>query len=219
MNLLVDLPNALFYISVIFAVPVFVWAVYSARWRKLMAVSERQHLWYGAIIGLGLSWAFMGVSVLGIFRLHPMLVTILTLMFGFRLAAIAGAAALFVSWLCGVGTLQTLPFTWLVSVLLPAAVTTCLLYWVSRTRIQNLFLYTLGVGFVGGLLTPVVIALSSLAFFWVFQPFYLPLYSDNIYLLFLFVFPEGFLNGMMTSAFAVMTPHLLKTYDDDFYLK
>ncbi|WP_339065707.1 hypothetical protein [Teredinibacter turnerae] len=165
MNLLVDLPNALFYLSVILTTPVFVWAVYSARWRKLMAVSERQHLWYGAIIGLGLSWAFMGVSVLGIFRLHPMLVTILTLMFGFRLAAIAGAAALFVSWLCGVGTFQTLPFTWLVSVLLPAAVTTCLLYWVSRTRIQNLFLYTLGVGFVGGLLTPVVIALSSLAFF------------------------------------------------------
>jgi len=35
----------------------------------------------------------------------------------------------------------------------------------------------------------------------------------------LYLFPEGLLNGMMTTALIGVRPNWLKTYDDDLYLK
>lgn len=219
MNLLVPLPEPLFWLCFVCGGALAFWAAITAPWRKLAAVSARQHLWFGACAALGISWAYMGVTVLQIFRLHPMLVTVLTLVFGFRLAILCGAGALLVTLVLGNGSGQALPFNWLLGVVLPALITLSLLRLVARLRIQNLFLYTLGVGFAGGLLTPPAIALVSFVVLWGFQPFFLPIYTDNMYLLFLFTFPEGFMNGMITSALAVMAPHLVKTYDDDFYLR
>lgn len=219
MNLMLPLPGMLFWFSGLVSASVLLWAARTAPWRKLMARDERQHLWYGAILVLGVVWAIMGFSVRDIFRLHPMLVTVLTLVFGFRLAVLCGALALLLSLLLGSGAWQAGPFAWLTTVVFPAALTYQLLWLVSKTRVQNLFLYTLGVGFVGGLLTPLSIASSTLLLFWIFPPQYFNEVLDNFYLILLFTFPEGFLNGMLTSSLAVMAPHLVKTYDDDFYLR
>jgi len=35
----------------------------------------------------------------------------------------------------------------------------------------------------------------------------------------LLLFPEGFINGMLTSAVTLYAPDLMKTYDDAFYLR
>ncbi|VUD64873.1 hypothetical protein TDB9533_03422 [Thalassocella blandensis] len=219
MNLLLPIPTLLFWLSSACALSILLWALKTAAWHKLIALGERQHMWLGAIALLSLGWTVMGVNVQGTLRLHPMLVTSLTLVFGFRLAILAAALAIVVTTFFAYASWQAVPFVWLVSACLPATTTYILWRAISLTRIQNLFLYTLGVGFVGGLLTPLVTGMSTLALLWLFQFEYWPLLWHNAYLFLLFVFPEGFINGMIVSALAVMTPHLVRTYDDDFYLK
>lgn len=219
MNLLLPIPSLLFWLSSVCALSVALWSLKTAAWQKLFAMGERQHMWLGAIALLSLGWTVMGVNVQGVLRLHPMLITSLTLIFGFRLAIIAAMVSIIVTTYFTHASWQAVPFVWLCSACIPASVTYILWRVISLTRIQNLFLYTLGVGFVGGLLTPLVTGVSTITTLWIFQFEYFPLLWHNAYLFLLFIFPEGFLNGMIVSALAVMTPHLVKTYDDDFYLK
>jgi len=219
MNLLQPVPTALFWLSTVLAAFFFFWAVATASWRKLLSVNIRQHLWYGAIASLGVGWAVVGVTVHDTMRLHPMLVTSITLVFGFRLAVISSALALAITALLNQLLWQALPYVWLVSVVAPALITYLLLRLVSMTRVQNLFLYTLGVGFFGGVLTPTMITIATGISLWLFEANVFKVFWGNAYLLMLFTFPEGFLNGMIVSALAIMAPSLVKTYDDDFYLR
>ena len=41
---------------------------------------------------------------------------------------------------------------------------------------------------------------------------------DNWPLIFLMLFPEGFINGMLVTALTVFYPDVVKTFDDDYYL-
>ena len=42
---------------------------------------------------------------------------------------------------------------------------------------------------------------------------------ENWPMIFLMLFPEGFINGMVVTTLTVFYPHLVKTFDDDFYLE
>lgn len=219
MNMYLALPSVLFWLSNILAGGVFLFALLTAPWRKLFAADERQHLWYGTMVFLGVGWSLMGIEVKEVFRIHPVLITSATLIFGFRLSVLAAAGALIISTVFTKGIWQTVPYTWCVMALLPATVTYGLLVFITRMRIQNLFLYTLGVGFVGGMLTALCMGIFVPLTLMPFAPPYFETVWENSYLFFLLIFPEGFVNGTIVSTLAVMAPHLVKTYDDDFYLK
>lgn len=219
MNVIFAIHGLLFWLSLGLASATLLWALRTASWRRLFARNERQHLWYGAIALLSVGWSMLGVSIEQSVRLHPMILTSLTLVFGFRLAIIAAFIALLPGqWILGFSW-ASFPLSWLISSVVPAALTFTLWRIVTLTRIQNLFLYTLGVGFVGGLLTSVAIGATTLATFWLFEPERFSQLQPHAYLFFLFSFPEGFINGTIVSSMAIMAPWLMKTYDDDFYLK
>lgn len=90
---------------------------------------------------------------------------------------------------------------------------------IARSRIQNLFLYTLGGGFIGGMLSWIGSAIFAVLLLWVSQAAFMPDVWENAWMFFLLTFPEGFCNGAIVSCMAVLSPHLVKTYDDDFYLQ
>ena len=103
--------------------------------------------------------------------------------------------------------------------LIPASVSRWLVFVLRRQRQQNLFIFMLGAGFGGGILSMLVVAIVSLALFWLIgQGEWTRNAVENWPLLSLILFPEGFINGMLVTTLTVFYPGLVKTFDDAFYL-
>jgi uncharacterized membrane protein len=92
------------------------------------------------------------------------------------------------------------------------------LYFIDKLRIQNLFVYILGGGFFGSMLTVILTGVVALMTLWVSgSSLQFPVF-DNVYLFAMLTFPEGFINGAIITALTIVRPDLVKTYDDKFYL-
>ena len=198
---------------------VVVWATVTAQWRALIGVPVRQHLWLGAGVLIAVFWSIVKLPVTAQIQLHPLLLTSATLIFGLRLALVLGALAVLLNaTLVGV-ELRALPFNYLLVVVPAVCTSKALLLMIEKARWQNLFVYTLGGGFVGGMLSMLSVAACSLMGLWLCSRSDFDLLWPNSYVFLLLLFPEGFCNGTIVSALAILLPNLVKTYDEDFYLK
>ncbi len=217
MTLLVHTHPFLFWLPSI-SFMVLLWALVTAPWRQLGNQLIRLHLFVGSIIALGLFWSWLAVNVRDIYAVHPLLITTLVFVFGIRLALVAGMGALLVMHLLTASPWETIAFHYVVSVLTPVLVTGGVLWCINKVHWQNLFIYTLGGSFIGGMATQIVSGGVCLLLLWVSNSTLLWPVWDNAYLFFLLAFPEGFCNGAIVSTITVLRPDLVKTYDDDFYL-
>ena len=78
----------------------------------------------------------------------------------------------------------------------------------------------LGAGFGGGLLAALAMALAALALLWLSgQQDWVTAALANWPLIFLLMFPEGFINGMIVTTLTVFYPDLVKTFDERHYLE
>jgi uncharacterized membrane protein len=142
-------------------------------------------------------------------RVHLLGMTTVTLLFGWRLAVLLGAMAGLLLVLFGQWNPAAWPLSLWLTTLLPVAVTSAMLAAVDCLRRTNIFVYMLGVGFGGGMLS----LLAALLLGAVISGRWL----DHAAAL-LLVFPEGFLDGTIVTALAVFRPQLLRSYDDARYL-
>ena len=197
-----------------------IWVIRRADWKALASKPYRLHLLIASILGLYLFWS-MNFAIADGVRLHLLGMTFITLMLGFPFAVLAGSVASFAMVVLGDVPVGGALVHVAVSVLVPAVITRLWLYALSRLRIQNLFIYLLGVGFVGSLLSAIIAILISAGLLWGLSGSIgtLIMSSQDWPLVFLLLFPEGFINGMMTSAVTLYAPHLMKTYDEAFYLR
>lgn len=219
----------------VLAFSIILWCLLTSQWRALLAKPARWNLWLTASIALGLFWGLIGISLEAALRFHPLLMTSLCLVFGFRLSVLGGGLALTIcTWLSfmqlsGLAATQA-PFLsnplWqnfsynlLRSVVIPAAITYGIFRTLARLHIQNLFIYTLGVGFAGGMVTMVLSGTCALLLAHSFNELHLTMLIANSHLFMLLAFPEGFCNGALISTLAVLAPEMVKTYDQDFYLQ
>ncbi len=189
-----------------------------APWRELWQVPARQHLVFAGIVGCLLLWMMSVRTIEGLW-LHFFGITTLTLVLGLRLALLAGLVASAVYAIWAQGSLNGMAISWLYSVVLPAALTRYLTDILRRHTPRNLFIYLLGAGFGSGVLTPIIVALGALPLFeligrgdWVQGAL------DNWVLVVLVAFPEGFTNGALIATMAVLSPGLLRTFDEEHYL-
>ena len=215
--------------------PLLLWSISTAPWRSLVADPNRYRLLSGALVALGLIWAFLGIPIDTSFRAHPLLVTCLTLVFGFRFALLAGLlATLLAQYLAFNAIHPTYPtdvllwqhpsvkntaFNTLSNIALPAALTVLAAYGVRKVAIQNIFVYILGVGFICAMVISLICHSVGLAVLNGFEPHIGQSVADHFSLFLLLTFPEGFSNGALISSLAVLAPNMVKTYDDNFYLK
>lgn len=218
MFILVSTQTALIWLPSIISLAVLLWAAITAPWRQLFAKSIRQHLFSSAIIALGLFWSWIGVNVNDIYKIHPLLITSVVFIFGFRFSLLIGAGALIIVHSLVMPFWMTIGYHYLVNVLVPALLAAGVLLAIARMHIQNLFLYTLGGSFFGSMLTALTMGCTSILILWLIDStLFLPVW-DNAYIFALLMFPEGFSNGAIISSLTVLRPDLVKTYDDDFYL-
>lgn len=189
-------------------------AAVRADWRALHAAPERYHLLYGGALACVVLWLMSVTAIAGLW-LHLLGMTSMTLILGWRFAVLAGTAAILAYiWLIG-ETFAAIPVAWLLTVAIPATVTTLLVREVQRRWSRNLFVYVLGVGFGGGILCGLALALAGLGVLALSgQQEMVTSALENWPLIALMLFPEGFINGMVMTTLAVFYPDLVRTYEE-----
>ena len=194
-------------------------AIWQAPWRALINVTYRQHALMVALVVLCLLGSFRFEVMPGL-HFHPFLITTVTLVFGWSFCLLVGALTMVILAAVGSGIWQTLPLDWLFTVLIPASITLALLNALRWVPTRNLFVYLLGLGFFGTLFTTLVNCCLLLLFFYSVYPTGM---AEKLWQHFEFVVPllysEGFINGMLVTSITVFKPDLVKTFDDERFLK
>lgn len=192
--------------------------VRSADWSALRQEPVRSHLLFGGTIACLVLW-LISVRIIDGLWIHFLAVTALTLILGWRFAILAGSAAVVAHTLIIAQPLAAVSPAWLLTVAAPATVSRWLVQRLRKLRSGNLFIYMLGAGFGGGILSALIVALLALLLLWISgQQEWFEQAIANWPMIFLLLFPEGFINGMLVTTLTVFYPDLVKTFDDRHYL-
>lgn len=233
MNLLLSPTLQLFWLSTCIAIPILLLAIRSAPWRQVLVSQSRQHALFATILALALMW-LLQVSVRDTLAIHPLLMTVTTMVFGWSLATLIGAMALValeiyqvplraltLDWDVAVAQfdLSTLPVDFCLSVIVPVGWAWCVLWLVDRWKFKNPFTYFWGVGFFGAMLSCIWVGLAALLLFKITGSEVQFVTTMEHFIVFvLMTFPEGFVNGLIATVMTVLYPDMVKTYRDDWYI-
>ena len=218
MFILISIQPLLIWLPCLLSLCVLFWAVLTAPWRHLFSETIRQHLFFAASLILGLFWATLSVDVNQLYSVHPLIITASVFVFGLRFSLVLGGFALLITHSIALPFWQNIGYHYVINVMTPAAISVFILYFIGKLQIQNLFVYILGGGFFGSMLTVVLTGVVALITLWGSgSSLQFPVF-DNVYLFAMLTFPEGFINGGIITALTIVRPDLVKTYDDKFYL-
>jgi len=193
-------------------------AVLRAPWKKLLD-SSQLHVYLGTCVGLMVLWMIKAGITPGL-NFHILGATLLTLMFGWPLAIVAGGVVLMAVTIDGMSGWQAFSVNALLMTGLPVGVTWGVYRLVERLLPRNLFLYIFLCGFFGAVLAMAATGIVSTALFAASGAYSLD-HLLNQYLPFylLMVFPEAVITGSLISMLVVYRPHWVATYDEDAYLR
>lgn len=234
MNMLLPPEPLLFWLTLILSILLLGAAIFYAPWRQLARHQSRQHLLFASILFLSLFW-LMQVSVQATLAFHPMLMTVVMMVFGWSLALLIGVAALVMlevyqislrsltlDWDVAVNqfNLSTLPVDFCLSVVIPVSWAWLAVWLVNRWRFKNPFTYFLGVGFFGAMISCLWVGLGALLLFSLTgSDIALASAREHFFVFLLMTFPEGFINGALATVLTVLWPDIVKTYRDDWFLQ
>ncbi|MNJ31990.1 cobalt transport protein CbiM [compost metagenome] len=200
-------------------VVLLVWAVARTRWVELFTDSRRQHLLFGTVFALFALWLVRrdfdnGVSY------HFIGMTAVTLLLDWPLAIVGGLLAQIGLILMGRQDLAAMGVNGLLFIGLPVLVTEACAILVERAQPKNLFVYIFCSGFFAAALAALLCLLIGLGLLWYDGLFVMPEWiEDFIGYLWLIIFPEAFINGMVVSALVVFCPEWLETFNRTRYLQ
>lgn len=193
-------------------------AAYTAPWKQLQA-ETRQHLWLGMCVGLLLLWSIKTGIKPGL-NFHLLGATLMTLMFGARLAIVAFSVVLLGSAVAGLSGWETLGVNLLLSAILPVTLSYALYSLADRKLPHHLFIYIFLNAFVAGGLAMMLDGISStllLSLSGVYSSAYLMQNYLPYYLL--MSWSEAMVTGMLITLITAFRPHWLSTFSDELYLK
>lgn len=201
-------------LTLLLVLPVLGLALVRAPWHALIARQERQHLLFFTLLFYSFFWS-LDIHAGEVLRFHLLGVTSAVLVFGWHLAVVIGSAAIVLAGAWFGVELYALSTEALFTVVIPATLVQGVFRLISAIPHINLFAYTIGVGFLGSVLS--VLLLSGLV--WVYITLLgseglLADFNEYRYILLLMAFPEGFINGATVSMLAVFRPDLLRTLDE-----
>jgi len=160
----------------------------------------------------------MEFSVVTGLYIHPVVITSATLILGFRFGTIAGSSAAVAYLIVAGHSVSQWGVFCLTNVFIPAAFIFLLTHLLKRMNPNNLFFYTLGVGFLGGALTvPIIAASGGLIIFLSDFNWHSGVALQPEWIL-LAMFPEAFINGAIVSSITVFFPEWMKTFDEEYFL-
>lgn len=200
-------------------VPLLLWSVWRAPWVELFTDRRRQHLLFGTIFALFALWLVRRDFDTGV-SYHFIGMTAVTLLLDWPLAIVGGLVAQVGLVALGRQDLAAMGVNGLLLIGLPVLVTEGVAILVERAQPKNLFVYIFCSGFFAAALATLLCLLASLGWLWLDGIFVMPEWlSDFIGYLWLIIFPEAFINGMVISALVVFCPEWLETFNRTRYLQ
>ena len=189
-----------------------------APWRRL-ANKEQLHVFFGSCVALMVLWTLRTEVFQGI-EFHLIILTTLTLMFGWSLAVLGGLIALLGVTLAGFATWSGFALNVLTVVLLPVSFSQLALLLVRYWFPKHFFIYIYINAFLAGgiavvlssVLASVLMAISGMASFSLLWETYLTYFP-------LMFFPEAVLNGWFMSLLVAYKPQWVSTFRDEEYLQ
>ncbi|GIX27990.1 MAG: hypothetical protein KatS3mg123_1871 [Burkholderiales bacterium] len=150
---------------------------------------------------------------------HYLGATLLTLMFGWRLAMAGMSFVLAASALNGEIDALNYPLNALIMGLVPVMVSHGILKASERFLPPNFFVYVFLAGYWGAALAMVCAVLAAWAVLWAGGAYSFAVLADRYFpLLVLLAIPEGMITGMLITMMAVFRPAWVSTFDDNRYL-
>ena len=198
--------------------PVVLWAIWRAPWVELFTDSRRQHLLFGTVFALFMLWLVRRDFDTGV-SYHFIGMTAVTLLLDWPLAIVGGLVAQLGLVLLGRQDLAAVGVNGALLILLPVLVTECIAILVERAQPRNPFVYIFVSGFFAAALSALLCLLLALWLLWFDERFAMPYWlEDFVGYLWLLIFPEAFINGMVVSALVVFSPEWLETFNRTRYL-
>ena len=212
------LPGSVLWATDMLAGALLIYVAWSAPWRRLIR-AEVLNVWLGMCVGLMLLWSIKTGIRPGL-NFHLMGATLLTLMFGARLAMVCLAVVVVSVTLVGAAGWSALGVNWLLTGVLPVTLSYLLYAIVDRKLPNHLFVYIFVNAFIGaglavfltGLVTTLLLVLCGVyASEYLFE-YYLPYFI-------LMGWSEAMLTGMAVTLMTAFRPAWLSTFSDVRYLK
>lgn len=189
-------------------------AMKTAPWHKVKEDRPAQNVWLAMTLIVFLVWQFSAQVAEGI-SFHFLLMTMMTLMFGWQFAFFGAILAL-------VGIAFYLPTGWqaiginaLFMALLPIGITSLFVKISERYLEQNFFVYVFFNGFLAAGVASVLVLSFGGWLMWVNEVHSLAVLKQLFFpFIPLMAIPEGFVNGMLMAALIVLKPHWISSFHD-----
>lgn len=199
-------------------VPMLLWALWRTPWLELISDQRRQHVLCGTVLALFLLWLVRRDFASGL-SFHFIGMTAVTLLLDWPLAILGGLAAQLALLAVGRQDLAALGVNGVLLVLIPVAIAEFFAVTVERRQPRNLFVYIFCCGFFPAALTALVCLLASLGVLWADGLYVMPPWLEDFAgYLWLVIFPEAFINGMLVTGLVVFYPDWLETFNRSRYL-
>ena len=209
------MPPALLHLANLLWLTTVLTALYRARRQLPRLQPVAIHLFCGAIPVLTLLTLLKTAAAPGL-ELHLIGLTAITLLMGARLAILAAAFSQLLLLALGELPPATLGLSGLTHAAIPIAVSASLAALLRRYLPPNPFIYTLGAGFLSGILA---ILAAMLATALIHHAGGVSLWHKYLQTLPIIAYPEGFINGVFATAMVAFHPNLLATFNPNDYLK
>jgi uncharacterized membrane protein len=199
-------------------VPVLCWALWRSPWVELFTDSRRQHLLFGTVFALFLLWLVRRDFDTGV-SYHFIGMTAVTLLLDWPLAILGGLVAQIGLLALGRQDLAAMGVNGLLLIALPVLVTEACSIVVERAQPKNPFVYIFCSGFFAAALAALMCLMGGIGLLWFEGIFAMPEWlGDFIGYLWLIIFPEAFINGVIITALVVFSPEWLETFNRTRYL-
>ena len=194
------------------------WAIWRSPWVELFSDVRRQHVLFGTVFALFLLWLVRRDFDTGV-SYHFIGMTAVTLLLDWPLALVGGCVAQLGLLALGRHELAALGVNGLLFIALPVLITEACSRIVERLQPKNPFVYIFCSGFFAAALSALLCLVAALGVLWWDGLFAMPEWlEDFVGYLWLIIFPEAFINGVVITALVVFCPEWLETFNRTRYL-
>lgn len=212
------LNDTFFWLTWLLAVPIMLWAIWSAPWHKVINDWKAQAVFAGAVLLVVGLWSVKASIGPGL-SFHLLGATLLTLMFGWQFALLALAFVLALVTQMGGAGWDAFAANWLTMAVVPVMTAWVALLLTYRYVPRNFFVYTFVNAFLAGALT-MLLTILSLSVVLVYGEVisWARLSYQFLPLLPMMMAPEAFINGFLMTALVIYKVEWISTFTDEQYI-
>ncbi|MDO4643772.1 MAG: energy-coupling factor ABC transporter permease [Cardiobacteriaceae bacterium] len=175
------------------------------------------HLFCGTILTLT-TLAFIRTAAVPGLDFYLLGLTATTLLMGWKLAILAATFSQVLQLILGIQEPTLIGIHGLTHIIVPIAISTLFSRLLQRYLPSNPFIYTLGAGFFGGILSLAATMLITALLLWIIAAYpWDTLWHKYLKFMLIIIYPEGFINGLFITSMVAFHPHLLTSFDPEHY--